>query len=244
MNERNSGKSGAGSIIAATIIIGAVLIICTLILRSTIITIKGYGNTISVTGAAFRPIESDFAIWEAELSVTTLTIEEGYVKLKKDLSLLKAFLDDNGFGENDYEITGIQIRKQFDRDRRPIGVTLARRVRIELEDVGRISKLARDASTILEKGVELVSFNPQYLCTKLDDLKVEMIKAATENARLRAGQLAETAGKKVGAPTSARVGIFQIRPLHSQEVSAYGISDVSSIDKEIACTVHISFLID
>jgi hypothetical protein len=71
-----------------------------------------------------------------------------------------------------------------------------------------------------------------------------MIRAATENAKLRAEQLAESTGKKVGAPRSARVGVFQIRPLHSQEVSGYGINDLSSIEKEIVCTVHISFMIE
>ena len=75
-------------------------------------------------------------------------------------------------------------------------------------------------------------------------MKLEMIKAATENAKLRAEQLANTTGKKVGSPQTAKVGVFQIRPSHSQDVSDYGINDVRSIDKEIACTVHISFLID
>jgi len=240
----NTRISQHGGLITASIIIGAVLIICAVILSSTIVKVKAYGNTIAVTGAAFKAITSDYAIWEGEVNVTTATIEEGYARLKRDIAHVKAFLKDNGFNEDEYELMGVQIRKQFDRDRRPIGVVLAQRVKIELDDVGRISMLARDASSLLEKGVEFMSYQPRYLFTKLDDLKIEMIKAATENAKLRVEQIAESTGKAVGAPTSARVGVFQIRPLHSQEVSSYGISDVSSIDKEIVCTVHISFLIE
>ena len=117
-------------------------------------------------------------------------------------------------------------------------------MRIELGDVDRIDKLAREASTLIEKGVMMESRSPQYLFTGLDTLKVEMIRRATENATLRATQLAESTGRKIGPPTSASVGVFQIRPQHSQEVSGYGMSDVSSIDKEIVSTVHIEFLIE
>ena len=93
-------------------------------------------------------------------------------------------------------------------------------------------------------GIEFECGSPRYIFTGLNPLKVEMIRAATENAKLRADQLARSTGRDVGAPVSARVGVFQIRPLHSQEVSDYGINDQSSIDKEIVCTVHINFLIE
>ena len=233
-----------GGAITASIIIGVVLIVCAVILSSTIVKVRAYGNTIAVTGAAFKPIKSDFAIWEGQVSVTTATIEEGYAKLKRDVEHLKTFLRKNGFDEDAYELKGVQINKQYDRDRKQTGVMLSQQVSLELDDVDRVSKLSRDASTLLEKGVEFMSYQPRYLFTKLDDVKIEMIRAATENAKLRVEQIAESTGKSVGAPTSARVGVFQIRPLHSQEVSSYGISDVSSIDKEIVCTVHISFLIE
>ena len=71
-----------------------------------------------------------------------------------------------------------------------------------------------------------------------------MIKAATENAKLRANQLAQTTGSDIGAPVSARIGVFQIRPQYSQEVSDYGINDMSSIDKEIVSTVSVAFRIE
>lgn len=70
-----------------------------------------------------------------------------------------------------------------------------------------------------------------------------MIRAATENAQLRARELAESSGRKFGTPSSARVGLFQIRPRNSQEASDYGVNDVTSIEKEIVCIVQARFLI-
>ena len=44
------------------------------------------------------------------------------------------------------------------------------------------------------KGVSLYSDPPRYYYTKLDDLKIEMISRATENARIRAENIAKNSG--------------------------------------------------
>ncbi|RKX25083.1 MAG: hypothetical protein DRP45_06750, partial [Candidatus Zixiibacteriota bacterium] len=144
----------------------------------------------------------------------------------------------------DIDIGTIRIRKDVDRTRQVVGYSLSQVIRVEMDDVHRITRLSKEASCLIEEGVEFSSSNPRYLFTGLDDLKIEMIRAATENAKLRAEELASVTGRTVGAPVSARVGIFQIRPLHSQDVKAMGMSDVTSIDKEIVSTVHVSFLIE
>lgn len=226
------------------VIIAVALIICTFIGRSTIIQVKSFGNTISVTGAANKPIESDLAIWEAEISTSAPTVEIGYAKIRSDIVKVAEFMEKQGLNSEEYKLSGVNVMKNYNRDGDVTGLTLTQRIKIELGDVERVTRLYRESSTLLEQGVQINSYDPQYLFTGLDNLKLEMIKAATENAELRARQLAETTGRKVGAPTSARLGVFQIRPLHSQEVSNYGMSDVTSISKEIVCTVNISFLIE
>lgn len=39
------------------------------------------------------------------------------------------------------------------------------------------------------------------------------------------------------------MGVFQITPLYSTEVSDYGINDTTSIDKEITAVVNCEFII-
>ena len=226
------------------LIIGLCLVVCALVVRSTMIQIKGFGRSIQVTGAAFKPISSDYAIWEASIQTNSVDLAAGYAKLKRDLELTKAFVSENGFKEGQYEIGTVQVSQLYDREGKPTQYSLTQPIKIELADVPRISELGRRASSLVEKGVNLGFQNIRYVYTKLEDAKIEMIKAATENAKIRAEQLASTTNQKVGAPMSARVGVFQIRPLHSQEVSDYGMNDVSSIEKEIVCTVQISFLIE
>lgn len=244
MNQIVNSSKNKGAILLGTFIFGIALIICTVIMSSTFIKVKGMGNKITVTGAAYKPIISDFASWKGYFEVTSLNLASAYTKLEQNLAKVKTFMTAQGFGEGSYKISGVDINRQYDRDGVPKDYVLRQHIELELDDVARISRIAQESSILIREGVEFSSYNPSYIYSKLDDVKLEMIKAATENAKLRAEQLARTTGKKVGAPTSARVGVFQIRPRHSQEVSSYGISDVSSIDKEIACTVHISFLIE
>jgi hypothetical protein len=226
------------------VIVGIALVVCAFVVRSTIIQIKGFGRTIQVTGAAFKPITSDFAIWEGNLQTSAISLSAASAKLGRDVEAVKAFMASAGFKEGEFEIGPVQVYRSYDREGQPTAYNLSQQVRTQAPDVARITQLSTAASALIQQGVELTSQPPRYVYTKLEDVKIEMIKAATENAKLRAQQLAETAGQEVGAPTSARVGVFQIRPIHSQEVSDYGINDVSSIEKEIVCTVNISFLVE
>ncbi len=230
--------------ILSSLILGLSLIACTLLIGSTFLRAKGLGQTISVTGAAYKPITSDFATWSGRVTTTAPTLAMAYAKLIEDLNVVQAFLRRQGFDEENYEVSTVAIRKVTNRDREIKEYNLSQSIRIELDDVERITRIAKESSSLIEKGIEFESMSPAYIFTGLNPLKLEMIKAATENAKLRAAQLAESTGRKVGTPRSARVGVFQIRPLHSQAVSDYGINDRSSIDKEIVCTVHINFTIE
>jgi hypothetical protein len=242
-DKNDSGVTGKVVIIGCGLL-GLALVISSLVVRSTIVKVKGYGRTIRVTGAAFEPIRSDYAVWEGFVNVTSSTLEDASAKMQRDLAQVHGFLGQRGFDSSQYDVGEVRINKNFGRERQLLGYTLRRRVRLELPDVDRVARLAKDASSLIEKGMEFESVSPRFLFTGLDTLKIEMIRRATENAKLRAQQLAETTGRAVGAPTSAGVGVFQIRPLHSQEVRGYGMNDVTSIEKEIMSTVHISFMIE
>ncbi|HEX2896922.1 MAG TPA: SIMPL domain-containing protein [candidate division Zixibacteria bacterium] len=232
------------SLVIASVILGIVLIICTVIGARTLVKIKGLGNTIRVTGAAAKPIKSDYAIWTGSFSVNGATVEEAYPLLEIDLRKITSFMKKKKLDSSEFEISPVNIITNYNRERQIVDYTLSRTIQVEMADVERLGKISESASELIKDGVLFESRTPQYLVSELDTLKVEMIRAATENAKIRAEELARTTGNSIGAPRTASVGVFQIRPRHSQEVSSYGISDVTSIEKEIVLTVHIEFLID
>ncbi len=237
-------KPGGGETIAAALMLGIALIVCAFVVKSALITVKGFGRTISVTGAASKPITSDFALWDGKIQASAATLENAYAKVNKGLLETRAFMAAQGFAEKEYDIGAVQMNRYQDRETGAVTYYLVSTVKAQSSDIERIKSLSVNAAALIEKGIEFVSQTPRYICTRTDEVKIEMIKAATENAKLRAEQLAQSTGRKIGAPTSARVGVFQIRPRNSQEVSDYGVNDVTSIEKEIVCTVQASFLIE
>ena len=84
---------------------------------------------------------------------------------------------------------------------------------------------------------------PEYHYSKIADLKIDVQAAAAKDAMVRANKIAEATGRSLGTMTEARMGVLQITPRLSNQVSDYGINDLSSIEKEITAVVNASFLI-
>jgi len=68
-----------------------------------------------------------------------------------------------------------------------------------------------------------------------------MLSEATKDARSRAEQIASQGGRKVDQLRSARMGVFQITPVHSSQTSWEGMNDTSSFEKTITSVVNVTF---
>ena len=96
---------------------------------------------------------------------------------------------------------------------------------------------------MIDQGIEFESGAPQYFYTQIDKLKIEMLAMATENAKQRAESMAKSTGNKIGLMRSAKMGVFQITPVTSTEVSDLGENDTTSLDKKVMAVVSVSFAI-
>jgi len=124
------------------------------------------------------------------------------------------------------------------------GYVVRQWVQIASGDVAAIAKVARDASDLIGEGIELDGNPPQYLYTKLDELKLEMLGESTKNARDRAEKLVSGSPSSLGALRSASQGVFQITPAFSTEVSDEGMNDTSSIQKIVKAVVTLEYAIE
>lgn len=230
----------------------AVILALGLIISSSIVTlglvkIKNAGNTITVTGSAKKKIVSDLAVWTGSFSVRSKDLKSGYQQLKANEAIVKKYLLEKGIPEKDIEFSSINTTTNYVVG--PNGMytnevesyVLTEEVKVEARNVQKIKQLALDATDLMNQGLEFQSFPPQYFYTKLAELKIQMLSLATQNAKQRAEEIARNAGGKVGALRSAHMGVFQITPLYSNEISDYGINDTSSLEKEITAVVNCSF---
>ncbi len=105
---------------------------------------------------------------------------------------------------------------------------------IRTNDLDKLRKATQNISSIIGQGIVVGSKNQwqpvQYLFTKLNDIKPEMIEEATKNARQAAEKFARDSGSKVGKLKSARQGVFSIfdRDVNTGEIKKVRV--VSTLD--------------
>lgn len=216
---------------------------------------SGNENIISVTGSAKKQIKSDLIVWKSSFSVKAPALTTAYADLNSSRVKVRDYLISQGVKENEIIFSSINIAPTYkvEQIRNEYGqlqsmttneidfYTFDQTAEISSKEVEKITDVSRKSTELLSQGIIFASNPPQYFYTKISDLKVDMIAEATKDAKSRADNIAINSGSKCGKLRSAALGIFQITPINSNEVSDSGMNDTSSLDKEIMSVVRCRF---
>ncbi|MGI5971849.1 MAG: SIMPL domain-containing protein [Oscillospiraceae bacterium] len=246
MNESKS-RSVSYIIVAALLVVG--FLVSAYIVTDSFVRIKSGSDIITVTGSARKQITSDLIVWTGSFSAKAETLTGAYALLEENKDKVQAYLAKQGLED---EIVFSSISTSIHYLINDYGVytgeidsyELFQNVTITSGDIDKITDISRNITELINEGVPFQSLNPQYIYTKIADLKVEMLAAATEDAVNRARMMAENAGSKLGRLKSASMGVFQITPRFSNDISDYGINDTSSLEKDITAVVNCQFYVD
>ncbi|MFH0791238.1 MAG: SIMPL domain-containing protein [Candidatus Omnitrophota bacterium] len=238
-------------IIILGVCIAAATIVSSVILSQGFLKIMRFTRElISVTGSAQKDIKSDYAVWKGEFSRRENDLANAYKNLKADLEKVKSYLMLKGVNEREIIISQVSTatiyrKNNTGNDTNDIqGYCLSQGVEIRSSDVDKITQVSREATELIDRNIQFESQSPEYFYTKLDELKIEMLAKATENAKQRAENMTKATGNKIGFMRSARMGVFQITPLNSTEVSDWGVNDTTSLEKKVTAVVTVSFAIE
>lgn len=238
-----------GNIIVALILVGG-LIAATIIGTNGLITIKSSRTSIVVTGSAKQQITSDLIVWSGYFNSQAPVLKDAYTTLEANREKVKNYLVKQGIKEADLKFSSITTSVYYVTNDYNVMTNqidyydLSQNIEITSSEIDKVTDISRNATELLNEGVQFQSNPPQYMYTKLSDIKVTMLAEATKDARERAEKIAENAGSKLGGLTYADMGVMQITPLYSNEISDYGINDTYSLEKEITAVVHCTFEID
>ncbi len=236
------------------------LICASLIVSSTWRKVARSNVTINVTGSASKQIKSDLGIWHGGFSNESPSMTDAYAKLQESNTKVKNYLVAFGFPAEKIKFSAINTVTMYEpvkggntggyydpgasHSGKIIGYRLSQDVSVESEDVDKIDKLSREVTELINQGIAINSEPPRYLYTKLSDLKIEMIGLASQDAKVRAEQIAKATGDKVGEVRSSKTGVIQVNAKNNTEVSDYGVNDTSSLEKTITAVVNITFSIE
>jgi hypothetical protein len=238
-------------IIILGICIASATIISSIILSQGFLKVMKFTREqITVTGSAQKNIKSDHIIWVGSFSRREADLATAYKKLQDDLVKVKAYLVSKGVVEQEIIVsqiatTTVYKKNEKGNDTNDIqGYLLSQSAEVRSAEVDKIAQVSRESTELINQGVEFVSGVPEYTYAKLDELKVEMLGKAAENAKERAANMVKATGNKIGLMRSARMGVFQITPVTSTEVSDWGVNDTTSLEKKVTAVVTASFAIE
>jgi hypothetical protein len=236
----------------AGLALAAALVLSSSIASWSYLHAKRFDQTIQVTGSAKKRIKSDVMIWQASVTVESSSLPEAYGKLSRDVAKTQAFLVAHGVPPEQIVVSAVSttpIRPPQRREAESLsgkvsGYQLKQSLAVHSSDIDKISSVSRQVTELINQGILLESEEPQYLYTRLAETKVQILAEAARDARERAAQIAASAGSSVGQIRSAEMGVIQITPADSNNVSDYGENDTKSLEKDVNAVVHMSFALD
>jgi len=183
---------------------------------------KSEVRTVTVKGLVERELSADEAVWTLSLRRAGDDVGEVHRRITKDRDTVLAFMQQQGFTGD--EVARLPTRT-VDKLAREFGqpqagerfrylVTSA--VIVRTGNIEQVQKALGATEELLKAGVILDGeregggANPRFVVSKFNELRPQLLAAATKNARAVAQQFAADSGVTVGKIHSANQGSIQI----------------------------------
>lgn len=210
-------------------------------------------QSISVKGLAEKPVKADRAEWTVSTEVVGATFAEALAKLRAEQPKVRAFFVAQGFAteaikDSDESVQPHMVEVDAGERTRYVqkGFEARQGLTVATTDLAKIEAASKAILQFEAEGNPVSHQQPLFMLTNLEEIKMSLIGAATQNAHLRAVEFAKNGDAKVGPMRSASQGAFYILPAGaSVEVDDYGGRyDKSTIDKLARVVVTIDYSIE
>ena len=234
---------------AVTIIVSAVIIALALGVGLTQVG-TGFatraGNGITVTGSAKTSAVADNAVWTLSVSLSSPTVGAAVKKVDSDVSALSSYLTQGGIAADALTLGAVSTfaNEEYvngNSTGRILSYRASRDVTVRTKDVQLVSKLSQGIGTLLETGINVNNYGPQYYISNLPELRPELMSEAMKDAKLRAESLTKAVGGSLGSLANVKAGPIQITTPDSTMTADYGAYDTSTINKTVSATVSVTF---
>ncbi len=203
-----------------------------------LLKIKSGDRYVTVKGLAEREVPADLVIWPITFNETGNDLSVLYQQSQTHARLIADFLKAQGLTDAEQSLSTPKIQDfeaEGGRER------AANRYKAEVTYTVRSTKVAevkqamQQSGELVKAGVAFAPWGapPQFLYTKFNDLKPELLAAATENARRAAEQFAKDSDSAVGRIRSANQGQVNIEDRDSGTPDIKKVRIVTTVEYEL-----------
>ncbi len=223
-------------ILGTCIAIGLVLL--GYLLASAAIDYKEYERTVTVKGLAEQEHIADIVIWPIQFTEASNSLESIYVALESSGVKIQAFLEANGIPASEISFAIPQVTDKLAQqygsgDRSEFRYVANQTVTVYSKEVEKVRGVMNKLGELGKQGVAFsgqnYQFRTEYLFTRLNEIKPEMIEQATKEARGVAEKFAEDSNSKLGKIKTALQGQFSISSRDQNNPHIKNVRVVSTI---------------
>jgi hypothetical protein len=244
--ERSAGGRAVPELLLGLSTLAVAAVVTGFVVADAIRDVKKRRDTITVTASAREPIRADLASWRISVRAQNADPAVAARGLRASTEAARAFLREGGVPDEAVRIPPVSVAEVSRRVAPRRVVTefrITQRFDVSTQDVERLEEVASRVGELLEQGLTVTVSPITYVSTRLNEARIKALSSATENARRRAEALVEGVGGDLGPVRGAQVGVYQIVPRNSTEISDYGINDTSTRDKDVISVVTVTFAV-
>jgi hypothetical protein len=202
-----------------SIILAGGLVLAGYFVGNGIVRSKKIDRFVTVKGLSEREVQADIAIWPITFSITANELYELKKLLDAQGSNLQRFFIENGLGKNEItlgipHITDTKASYYGGNSYQQYRYIGKGKLTIQTKNIMAIHEAMSKITDLIGQGIVIEQDEYrnriQYDFTGLNNIKPEMIKEATQNARLSAQQFAADANAELGSIRKASQGYFSI----------------------------------
>ena len=226
--------------------IAVAAVICVDNVNGTIHDARHARDTVSVTGSARKPIDSDLVRWSLRVSHESPQAATAARLLRGQVTAVRSFLVRQGIPAAAIKPDVVYAEKQvavLPHHRRQVSFRVSQGLNISTRKLDVVEQAATRVGLLIGQGIDVSAEQPAYISTELTKAKLDALAAATADARQRAEILVKGLGGKLGPMRKTQLGVYQITPRDSTEISDYGINDTSSREKDVNAVVTATFAV-
>ena len=208
-------------------------------LGDSIIKYKELDRTVIVKGLAQKEVNADTVIWPIVFLRADNTLSKLYKNLENDTQKIVSFLKKNGFTENEITISAPSVTDKLANNYGPsknisFRYTATQVLTLYTKEVEKSRLIMNKITQLGKAGITFKTNNYEnkieYIFSGLNEIKPQMIKEATKNARASAQTFADDSQSQLGKIKSARQGQFSIMPRDQNTPYIKKVRVVSTIE--------------
>lgn len=209
------------------------------LLGSSAIKFKEYERTVTVKGLSEREFGADIVIWPIQFTAAGNNLEELYGSIDRNTVNITEFLSRKGIEKEEISfatpsITDKSAQQYGNQAKAEFRYTAMQTVTVYSSNIDQVRKVMGELSELGKKGIVFTGGNYQaqteYLFTRLNEIKPEMIEEATRKAREVAEKFASDSKSTLGKIRKASQGQFSINARDKNNPHIKKVRVVSTVE--------------